>query len=229
MAEGQWVIQEIHQRGSSLLLRVPANQGGKLDAGQYFQVYAPGYGEPVAVPLFLAGDNQTWRELTGEFPAYWNPGVQLNWRGPLGRSFKMPLKARKIALVPGTGLDLALLPLIAQALQRDAAVVWGSRQVPNDLPASVEVLPPEILTEIYHWADYLALIVSPDQLDNLPTQLGMVADVNLACRVEVLVHTVMACGGVAECGVCAVKSRRGCRLACKDGPVFDLTELDLGW
>jgi hypothetical protein len=42
---------------------------------------------------------------------------------------------------------------------------------------------------------------------------------------QALVITPMPCGGIAECGVCAVTARRGWKLACKDGPVFDLTEL----
>jgi NAD(P)H-flavin reductase len=40
-----------------------------------------------------------------------------------------------------------------------------------------------------------------------------------------LVVAPMPCGGLAECGVCAVTTRRGWKLACKDGPVFDLGEL----
>jgi NAD(P)H-flavin reductase len=36
----------------------------------------------------------------------------------------------------------------------------------------------------------------------------------------------MPCSGLADCGVCAVPARRGYKLACKDGPVFDLDELD---
>ncbi|HMP39754.1 MAG TPA: hypothetical protein PKA05_05185, partial [Roseiflexaceae bacterium] len=31
--------------------------------------------------------------------------------------------------------------------------------------------------------------------------------------------------GVGACGVCAVEVRRGIRLLCEDGPVFDLKEL----
>jgi hypothetical protein len=31
---------------------------------------------------------------------------------------------------------------------------------------------------------------------------------------------------MADCGVCGVKGRRGWRLACKDGPVFDLNDLE---
>jgi NAD(P)H-flavin reductase len=35
----------------------------------------------------------------------------------------------------------------------------------------------------------------------------------------------MPCGGVADCGACAVETRLGWKLACEDGPVFDLIDL----
>jgi NAD(P)H-flavin reductase len=49
----------------------------------------------------------------------------------------------------------------------------------------------------------------------------------LACRAEALVLTAMPCGGMAECGVCAVKTAAGWQSACKDGPVFDFASLEL--
>ena len=42
---------------------------------------------------------------------------------------------------------------------------------------------------------------------------------------QVLVLTDMPCGGLAECGVCAVDLKRGWKLACMHGPVFALSEL----
>jgi hypothetical protein len=35
----------------------------------------------------------------------------------------------------------------------------------------------------------------------------------------------MPCGGLAECGVCALPAHRGWKLLCKDGPVLELGEL----
>jgi NAD(P)H-flavin reductase len=42
---------------------------------------------------------------------------------------------------------------------------------------------------------------------------------------QVLVRTSIPCGGIADCGVCAVMTKSNWKLACKDGPVFDLKEL----
>ena len=42
---------------------------------------------------------------------------------------------------------------------------------------------------------------------------------------QALVRTPMPCGALADCGVCTVRTSRGPKLACKDGPVFDLSLL----
>jgi NAD(P)H-flavin reductase len=41
-----------------------------------------------------------------------------------------------------------------------------------------------------------------------------------------LILAPMPCAGLAECGACAVPARSGWKLACLDGPVFDLRALD---
>jgi hypothetical protein len=37
-----------------------------------------------------------------------------------------------------------------------------------------------------------------------------------------LITVPMPCGGMGDCGVCNVMTKKGPRLVCKDGPVFDL-------
>ena len=39
---------------------------------------------------------------------------------------------------------------------------------------------------------------------------------------QALVTLPMPCGGLGECGACAVPIRRGWKLACQDGPVLDV-------
>jgi dihydroorotate dehydrogenase electron transfer subunit len=43
-------------------------------------------------------------------------------------------------------------------------------------------------------------------------------------KAQVLVGTPIPCGGIADCGVCAVNTKSSWMLACEDGPVFDLRE-----
>jgi NAD(P)H-flavin reductase len=49
----------------------------------------------------------------------------------------------------------------------------------------------------------------------------------IPCPAQALFYSPMPCGGAADCGVCALRTRHGVKLVCKDGPVFNLEELDL--
>jgi len=94
------------------------------------------------------------------------------------------------------------------------------------LPAALEVQPLSALPEALVWADFLAVDISLRSLSSLGELLGLKGgNQKLPCPGQVLVRTDMPCAGIADCGVCALKTRSGWRLACKDGPVFDLEEL----
>ena len=94
------------------------------------------------------------------------------------------------------------------------------------MPASYEINPLRLLPDALAWADFLALDAPLPRLAELRSLLGLRPDQHLPCLAQVLVETPMPCGGVAECGVCAVPARRGWKLACQDGPVFNLDELE---
>lgn len=227
MADGEWEIHEIRMMGTCLVLRVPAVPNLKPLPGQYFQVFAPGCSQTAAVSLFLAGGNHDSLDLTGEIPSDWNPGKKLRWRGPLGHGFELPAKVEKTAFVPWLNPGLVLLPLLEKALGQQAAVTWYSRQVPDWLPPQVEVLPPESLPDAVNWAEYIAITCDLKHLSDLTAALGGKPTDHPKCRIEVLVHTPLVCGGSGACGVCSVKIRRGWKLACKDGPVFALEQLEV--
>ncbi len=227
MAEGEWEILETRIAGSEPILRIPSAPNLKPMPGQYFQVYAPGFDETFAVSLFLIDNHHTYWDLTGEIPVYWTPGIRLRWRGPLGRGFDLLPNIRKTAFVPWLDHGLCLLPLVQQALSVQAAVVWYSHLVPDWLPPTVEVLPIELLPDVLNWAEYLAATCELNHLPELVAALGLKLPFSLNFSLEVLVQTPLVCGGIGECGVCSVKTRGGWKQACKDGPVFDLDQLEL--
>jgi hypothetical protein len=59
----------------------------------------------------------------------------------------------------------------------------------------------------------------------LRNMIGLSEGIGLPCPAQVLITTPMPCAGLAKCGACAIASRRGWKLACEDGPVFDLNHL----
>ena len=227
MAEGEWEILEISLGEGGMQLTVAASPHISLLPGQYFLAFAPGKDEPAATALFLtAGGTVEWK-LNSINPPAWQPGTRLRWRGPLGRGFRFPPSAQRVALVPWAVSTDCLVPLLNEALHQSAAVVWYSDRLPGYLPASVEVLPLDMLPEVWNWADYLALECDLRNLSRLAEALGWDGIRRPGCPTEILLHAPLTCGGMADCGVCAVRTKRGWKMACKDGPVFDLAELEL--
>ncbi len=227
MAEGVWVVQEVGLSGPSLFLRVPTVLKIHPKPGQYFRVFAPGFHETISQPLFLCGEtNHSW-EVAGNILPHWQPGTKLSWRGPYGHGFTLPPSASRVAILPWKVQGLTLLPLVQEALKKQAAVVWYADSIRAELPSPVEVLPMEMLPEVWKWADYLAIECNFSELAEVIEELVIHDRRSLSCDSQILVHTPLVCGGVGECGVCAVKTRKGWQLACKDGPVFDLAQVGL--
>lgn len=227
MAEGEWDILEIGLGDGGTQLTVSASPHISLLPGQYFLAFAPGKDEPAATPLFLAAGGTTEWKLNSIDPLAWQPGTRLRWRGPLGRGFRFSSSVRRVALAPWAASTDCLVPLVNEALNQNAAVVWCSDRLPSYLPASVEVLPLDSLPEVWNWAGYLALECDLKNLPQLSAALGWDGIRRPGCPTEILLHTPLTCGGMADCGVCAVRTKRGWKMACKDGPVFDLAELEL--
>ena len=227
MATGVWEIKEIRLVDSGVQLRVSAADNLFPVPGQYYLVFAHGMNEPLATPLFFAGRNNGDWLLAGQFPTFWQPGTRLSWRGPLGHGFALPLAARRVALAAWEHPATSLPALVGLALAQSASVVWYSSHLPEWLPSSVEVLPPESLPEVWDWADYLALECGLAHLPQLTRTLNLTTNNRPGCTTEILLHTPLTCGGMGECGVCAVRSSHGFKLACKDGPVFNLEQLEL--
>ncbi len=201
--------------------------------GQYVLATAGAEGEQggagEALPAALFARFSTGGSLLAAppLPASWKVGDRLRLRGPCGKGFRFPPGARKVALAALDGNPYRLEGLAAQALSRQAEVALYCAFVPADLPAAVEILPLDLLPGALQWADFLAIEIALPGLAGLAERLNLPAGQSSPCPTQVLAATAMPCGGAAECGVCAVRTRRGWRLACLDGPVFDYNQLEL--
>jgi hypothetical protein len=179
----------------------------------------------LAVPLFPAEIYPGGFLAAPPVPQAWGPGTELELRGPSGTAFRLPGEARRLALA-GLGESAArLMPLVLDAVRTDQAVTLYTDAPLPLLPSAVEVFPLSSLPEARAWADFLALDVPLDELPGLRRKLDLQPGQPLACPAQALVYAPMPCGGLAECGACAVEGRSGWRLACEDGPVFDLKDL----
>ena len=208
--------------------------------GQYLLAHADGSDSPLADSVFIA------KSFAGGFiaappaAASWIPGTRLHLRGPLGHGFTLPASARRIALVSFDAQRTSagdsprrLLALLDTAFKQDASVTLVCENPPDDLPLQVEVQPMRTLADVCNWADYIACDTARESLSELRERLRNGSRSQVRAVAQVLVRTPMPCGGLAECGVCAIEAhaalslskRGGYQLVCKDGPVFDLDQL----
>ena len=221
------IVKEIRFSADGLAAAwIECQQPSLPQAGQYLLGWAAGdLDAALAAPLFpteLADDSF----LAAGTPAAWEPGTQLELRGPLGQGFTLPAATRRLALgAVGGSLD-RLLPLIQPGLRLNMAITLYADHHPTNLPSAVEIYPLAGLSEALAWADLLALDLERPQISRLRPLLNVEMDRRLPCPVQVLLRTPLTCGGLADCGACAVAGRRHWKPACKDGPVFSLNELD---
>lgn len=217
----------------TITLEAPGLRGATLTCprgllpapGQYWLAHAPALDEPLPIALFAAKITPDGVHIAPLLPDGWMAGMQIAVRGPQGKGFRLPELTRRVALVALDAAPHRLLPLMDLALRQGAAVTLYASLIPRNLPDAVEALPLDMASEARGWADYLALDVPLSKLAQIPARLGLKPFEPLGCPAQALIHTAMPCGGNAECGVCAVPFGRGWKLACKDGPVFDLKPL----
>ena len=166
------------------------------------------------------------------------PGDELPVFGPLGRGYSVSRGAQNLLLVAG-GLGVAAVIALADeaiAAGRSVTLLQGARSArklypPDLLPQDVEAVSAtndgstghhgvvtDLLPEYLSWADQV-FACGPT-----PMFAGM-AKVLRAARsrkpVQALLEEHMGCG-TGICYGCAVFTRRGVRLVCKDGPRFEL-------
>jgi dihydroorotate dehydrogenase electron transfer subunit len=228
MIEATVELLEVRLVGENLVGgRIPTLSRLVMKPGQYLLAHAAGLRETLPTALFPAAVGDEEIILAPSLPAAWLPGAALSLRGPFGKGFHLPAMARRIALAALDAHPYRLMPLMHQAIAQGSEIALFTSLLPDGLPAEVEILPIHALPEAANWADYLAVDLPADCLPELRQRLGLRPGQALSSLAEILVLTPMPCGGVADCGVCAVKTTRGWRYACKDGPVFDFNTLEL--
>lgn len=231
MAEALCKLIEIRLTGDGLAGVIECPPAIQPTAGQYLLGHIPELEEILSFPLFPAGIDppgvSAAMQIAPALPAGWGIGMSVQVRGPFGRGFHLPERARSVALA-AVDTDLhRLMPLIGQSLAQGASVAVYTSEPPNHFPPSVEVLPLAVLPESLSWADYFALDFPLERVDEWRSLFGLSPEERCPCRGEVLVRTAMPCGGQALCGVCSLRTRRGWMYVCRDGPVFDLKDLEV--
>ena len=223
MPEGRIVEKFLDERRAAV--RLECLSAVIPQPGQYLLAYDPASEEPLAVPVFSAGNSQDGFLAAPPLPRRWTPGMTLQLRGPLGHGFILPPSARRVALSAWDVSPAYLLGLIQPAQAQGAAITLICDDPPENLPTDMEIDPLFALGEICQWADYLAVAGSREAIVGWRERFKDKKQTQLPREAQALVVTSMPCGGLAKCGVCSLETRRGVELACEDGPVFHFSDL----
>ena len=158
---------------------------------------------------------------------------------PVGNGFALEAGTLRLLLVGDEAHVAPLLALAREAAQKQIAVTLLLESAQSEgnttataitslLPLDVEIQfaasLADALPALLRWPDQICAAGEPALYALLKTQMaqtGLFARQNF---VQVLSAPPMACG-FGACLGCAVETVRGMRLACVDGPVFDLAEL----
>ena len=169
------------------------------------------------------------------------PGDLAYCWGPLGHGYSVRKTSRQLLLVGG-GIGVAPLVWLADeavANGQSVTMVLGGRTAGQIFPASL--LPREVEIAVYTedgaagrkglategFMEYLAwcdeaFACGPNAM--FAAMAGVLRPQQLRRPVHVLLEERMGCG-TGICYGCAVETRKGMRLVCKDGPNFELREL----
>jgi len=175
------------------------------------------------------------------------PGDTLDVIGPLGTGFPLPTHIRNLLLVSdGQAID-PLLGQMSRAIDAGISVtlaLGGSRASTlypvATLPPMVELQAAtldgslghrgwviDLLPHLLGWADVVCAVGSRSLYRALQTQ---VEKIRFRAETNTLFGLIapypMACG-VGACMGCTVETKAGLKLSCIDGPVFDLTGMEL--
>ena len=169
------------------------------------------------------------------------PGDRIGLFGPLGRGYNISRDAQNLLLVGG-GLGVAALIALADealAAGKSVTLVQGARNgarlyPPDMLPREVEALSAtedgsagrkgfvtELIADLLPWADQL-FACGPTPM--FPTIAAVMRQARSRKPVQALLEERMGCG-TGVCYGCAVFTRRGVRLVCRDGPRFELRDV----
>lgn len=202
-----------------------------IQPGQYLSITTPDFTgtipdichpiHPSTQPL------QIW-----PLPTDCTPGQEIILRGPMGHGFHIPDTVTKVCLIAWDHYPIRLLSILRQALQdqKEIILVWDAITQGVDtssIPGDVEILPIQNIGDAIQWAEYIGMDCPAQNLPGMAKYKPDLQQRASTCPTQLLVSTSMPCLGIAECGICAVKTKKGYKLACKDGPVFDYLDLDL--
>lgn len=209
-----------------------------------FPAFAPG--EPPGLRLTFSASQLTDPGLA--WLAARQIGEPIDLLGPLGTGFAIPQLTRNLLLIGNSAHVEPLLTLANLTLSRKINVVLALESLRAATLFPVDTLPPAVelrlatldgsighrghilahLGDLGLWADALCAVGSVEFYRELKVYLErqrptLTTGFAQVLRVDAPIHIC----GTGVCTRCAIQTTTGTKMACSDGPVFDLATLTL--
>jgi dihydroorotate dehydrogenase electron transfer subunit len=177
-----------------------------------------------------------------EWLAQRKQGDSIDLFGPLGNGFDIAPSSKNLLLVAG-GIGIAPLVALAESAistgcsitlligDKNRARIYPERLLPSEIKVAVATedgslglkgMVTDLIPQFVSGADQVFACGPLPMYRRMAEMCGQWRNI----PVQVLLEAVMGCG-VGACLSCAVETRYGRKLVCKDGPVFDLS--DVNW
>jgi hypothetical protein len=225
-------------RGTGRVREVRIGSGGRLEAfiscppgvipspGQYtLAIDQDNFRTVLGIPVFQVSKTTQGFWAVPLCLVSWGLGTDLDLLGPLGHGFDVPGNILRLGLIAVGETVARMMPLIQQATSQHIGVALFTDLAVQMLPVSLEIHPLVTIKDELNWPDFMVFDMPLERLTELRGLLELSDGRGLPCPAQVLLTAPFPCAGMAQCGACAVPARRGWKLACEDGPVFDLNTL----
>ena len=225
------VVHQVSTRFGLPAITLKTEQPLVFTPGQYLAASSNSdQDNQIPFSLFIESSTENEISIGSPAPQNWYPGHEITFRGPLGQGFSPPLMLKRLALIGFDDHPGRLMALVNTDRNQNVDIVMAGDFISNpvitrDIPANVELAKLENLDDLFSWADFIALDVPSYRIQELSRILQTTSTKVPRGDMQVLIHTSMPCAGIAECGICAVKTVKGYKLACQDGPVFNLKDI----
>ena len=217
----------------------------QLTAGRFVMADLGSYLRTPLFPARLAPPEFDVMVVPAHPAAALSTGQQLELIGPHGRGFQIPSDSTNVLLIASTPYLPILLPLITQSAEarQSVALVLATMGTADLFPLGA--LPPSLeirvvtednpvgrlqstaraLADLAEWTDCICIADEPATYPALAHALRESRLRPPHGLAQALVVPPIVCG-TGACRGCAVAMKHGTKLACTDGPVFDLLDLE---
>jgi dihydroorotate dehydrogenase electron transfer subunit len=255
MMQTRALVTDVEQSGpfTRVVFEAPGVTDG-LSAGRFVLADLGSYLRALLFPAFVDSEVFWALVPPGHPAAALRPGADVDLIGPLGRGFEVDAAVRRLLLVADVACLPVLLPLVRQNPDLSERPGFSVALLLSALTAAelypVRLLPPDLevhivtadgsagrrgsalglFPDLVRWAD--CVCVACDSA-TYPALAEVVREVRMGSGqgfAQAMVAPNASAGCTIACGVgacqgCAVPVVDGFKLACVDGPVFDLLEL----